>query len=139
MDMIAFLRGLDIKALFAGAALALTLRELLARALKERRRRAAFVGVSLEHNGERIHIVWDGPLNTIDDERAPRLMSASLQKCLTASIQQHSGDALQGLLDFLPSVKGLPVFETNAAKTWKRRLQSDTDRRSHLFVWRRTQ
>jgi hypothetical protein len=136
MDVTALLRELDIKALFAGAALALTLRELFAKALTERRRKAAFVGVSLEHNGERIHLVWGGPIGTLTENPDPFVVAAELQARLTHAIEQQFPGEYQVMSTHLEDTRGVLLYRTDADKTWKRRLRSE-DARYYLFVARR--
>jgi hypothetical protein len=88
---------------------------------EQQRFEAAFVGLSVEYEGERRHFVWDGPINLIQGDRPPINMTTAFEDWLREQIQRHD-QRLQVYLSQPEDPRGFTVYERDADYAWKRRL-----------------
>lgn len=98
--------------------------EFVAYVRRERKRKALFKSVVVEHGGEKIRLTWDGPIDSMELLAAPRTLTAGLLQAIEQKFAgEYSSGEVKPLLDFEDVQKSVMLFETSDDYKWKRKLR----------------
>jgi len=107
--------------------------DVIQHARKKRARLARFrgKGARVQLGKEPIYVAWDGPLDELAMEPAPRRLTSEELVAVVERIREVSG--LEAKWDEPGSLKGVDVYETDRDR-WRKRLQGRGGREQHWVL-----
>jgi hypothetical protein len=98
---------------------------------KEKARRARFKGISLTLGTEKVYLAWDGPLDGLTLEPAPRRLTPG---AYTQVVEALDEAGIHAEWDSVDARKGVLVYETDKGRHWRKRIHGDAGREQHYVL-----